>query len=135
MPDSTTLPVPLGVRFILPLLLVLLIVFPSTVILSTFKTFSLLLASTMSALLAVTVPGVTPFRYVVVKFKCAAVAVTPSRMFNSAVLEVIPSRVFSSAVLAVKPSNRLISAVLAVTPSRMFNSATLAVKPDKSGLI
>ena len=56
-PSSTRLPVPFGVRFKLPLGLVVIILLPLNVKLSTFNTSNLLSPSTMRALLAVTVPA------------------------------------------------------------------------------
>ena len=54
--STTTSPVPLGSKTILPLLLVELIVLPSKSKLSTLKLSTLLFASTKRALLAVKVP-------------------------------------------------------------------------------
>ena len=51
-----------------------------------------------------------------------AVAVTPSKIFNSAVVEVTPSRIFNSAVEE-------------VTPSRIFNSVAVDVTATSSFIL
>ena len=71
--------------------------------------------------------AVTPSRI----FNSAAVEVTPSRIFNSAAVDVTPSRIFNSAAVDVAPSRMLSSAAVDVTPSRIFNSSVVTVAPSK----
>ena len=70
-----------------------------------------LLESVMIALLALTVPFVIPS----IKLISVALAVTPSRIFNSAVVTVAPSSLFNSVVLNVAPSKIFNSAAVVVT--------------------
>ena len=82
-----------------------------------------LFESVIIALLAITVPLVIPS----IRLMSAALAVTPSKIFNSVTVEVIPSRAFISAAVAVTPSRILSSAAVLVTPSSMFSSAAVLV--------
>ena len=89
-----------------------------------------LLESVIIALLAITVPFVIPS----IKLISVALAVTPSRIFNSDVVNVAPSRIFNSDVLSVAPSSLFNSAAVEDTVVPSIDRASVSKEPSISTL-